>query len=226
MMHTIFYLSVLMILSLFALDSKSAKNVLILCMAFIFDIALVDLLSLSSNDLLFFSSRALFGLFLIRLTYGFGLSKIKSYVLYCCCLISVVMNIYLCFEKGNVFVYKHWETINLVLSEIMVATLILSNRGNKMFNKFKLWLYGAVAAIGMALIAWVKILSKQKETLQKEVKIAENNIVVLEKVQDDRKELDESLAQAKKEAEEVQHENNEKTKSRVRPNGKFGDKRL
>lgn len=97
-----------------------------------------------------------------------------------------------------------------------------------MFTSIKLYIYGAIAAAGLFLVGLVKYLSSKNAKLEKEVEIVNRNVLVLEKKDSDRKELNQELAKVKDEANRVQHEINEKRNNKVRPNigDKFGDPRL
>lgn len=97
-----------------------------------------------------------------------------------------------------------------------------------MLNSIKLYIYGAIAAIGLFLVGLVKYLSSKNTKLEKEVEIVNKNVLVLEKKDSDRKELNQELAKVKDEANRVQHENNEKRAKKIRPSvgTPFGDRRL
>lgn len=224
-MHTLYYFSVLFFLSLFIVDSKSVKYLASFIVAFLLDMLLVDLLSLSSNDLLFFSTRALFDVFLIMLISKFDLSKIKLLVLYLCCILSYSINIYLCFEKGNVYVYRNWEDINLLLSEIMIGVLFIKGNVN-MFNSFKLYFIGGLLALFAGLATYIKILTGQKENLKKELQVNKNNIIVLEKQSSDKKEILQEISTIQIEAQRIKDEDTKKMVKHERPTGSFLDPRL
>jgi hypothetical protein len=94
------------------------------------------------------------------------------------------------------------------------------------FSKIKLYLYGALATIGILLFGWVKLLQYKNNKLEAKVEAKEKEIAVKNKVVGDKQQLDKQLDSAKKEAEEVAHENNQKRIARTRPSGNFGDPRL
>lgn len=97
-----------------------------------------------------------------------------------------------------------------------------------MFQSIKLYLYGALAAVGLFLVGIFKYLSNKNDKLEKELEVVNKNIVVLEKVSSDKKELDKAIDQVKVEAQVVERENNEKRAKKIRPSvgDTFGDKRL
>lgn len=97
-----------------------------------------------------------------------------------------------------------------------------------MFNSIKLYIYGALAAAGLFLVGWLKYLSSKNDKLEKEVEVANKNVLVLEKKDSDKKELNQELAKVKEEAKAIQNENNDKRNKKVRPNigDGFGDRRL
>lgn len=226
MIHTILYLCVLLPLSLFTANRESFKAIASLCLLFTTDVVLSGSLNLAANDLLFFSTKALFDLVLIRLVSLFALSKIKQYTLYLCCVISFFINIYLCFEKGAVFVYTYWEDINLLLTEVMMLVLLICKKEDRMFNNIKVWIYGAVAALVMFLFGWLKVLSKQKEELKKDLQIAEQNVVVLETKQSADKEIQKVVNKIQHEGKVIRNEDAKKALSDDIPSGSFIDPRL
>lgn len=97
-----------------------------------------------------------------------------------------------------------------------------------MFNSIKLYIYGAIAAAGLFLMGLVKYLSSKNTKLEKEVEIVNKNVLILEKKDSERKELNQELAKVKDEAKVVQHEINEKRNNKVRPavGTPYGDRRL
>lgn len=220
------YLALIPLIAYFSGNKDSIKVLTILVGMILADLFITDYLKWGLDN--FFLFRAVSDFVVLCIVYKFRLMHIKKLTTCIAIFVSLLINIYLCFELGNVFLYRHWETINLILCEVIFFTLIISDRNWNMLNNIKLYIYGAIAAVGLFLVGMLKYLSAKNDKLKDEVKVAENNIIILEKVQDDRKELHKSLAQAKKEAEEVQHENNEKRTKKVRPDvgTSFGDKRL
>lgn len=95
-----------------------------------------------------------------------------------------------------------------------------------MFNQIKLYIYGAIAAVGLFLVGMLKYRTVQKENLEKELKVAEhNNKVIVEKTNKE-KQINNSITEAKQKADEVENENNKRASNRTRPSGNFGDTRL
>ena len=95
-----------------------------------------------------------------------------------------------------------------------------------MLSKLRLYIYGALVAVGVFLVGWVKLLQNKKKSLEQQLEIKEKEIVVKDKQQQDKQVLDKQLEQVKKEAEEVANENTKKRITRTRPSGNFGDPRL
>ena len=95
-----------------------------------------------------------------------------------------------------------------------------------MLSKLRLYVYGAVVALGLFLLGWLKLLQSKKQSLEQQLEQKEKEIAVKDKVVEDKQQLDKQLDSAKKEAEEVAHENNQKRIARTRPSGNFGDPRL
>ena len=95
-----------------------------------------------------------------------------------------------------------------------------------MFQSIKMYIYGAIAAVGLFLVGMLKFRTHQKENLEKELKVAEhNNEVIVEKTNKE-KEINKALSEAKQKADEVENENNKRASTRTRPSGNFGDTRL
>lgn len=92
----------------------------------------------------------------------------------------------------------------------------------------KAYIYGAIAAVGLFLVGMLKYLSHKNKSLEKEVETLNKNVLVLERVANDRKELDKAVDQVRAEAQAVERENDEKRVKKVRPNigDTYGDKRL
>jgi hypothetical protein len=95
-----------------------------------------------------------------------------------------------------------------------------------MFKQFKLYIYGAIAAIGMFLMGYIRLLSKQKESAKKEAQIAKNNVVVLETKAKDSKQLQASIDEVRNEAKQIEASNREKNKEVPESGDVFGDDRL
>ena len=97
-----------------------------------------------------------------------------------------------------------------------------------MFNSIKLYIYGALAAVGLFLIGMVKYLSNKNNKLEKELTVANNNIIVMDKVAKDNKILAADIKKTKVEAQAVQHEINKKRNDKTKPavGTLFGDTRL
>jgi hypothetical protein len=95
-----------------------------------------------------------------------------------------------------------------------------------MFTQFKLYIYGTLITIGMFLVGWIKVLSKQKESANKEAQIAKNNVVVLETKARDSKQLQASIDEVRNEAKQIEASNRDKNKEVPKDNEPFGDDRL
>lgn len=97
-----------------------------------------------------------------------------------------------------------------------------------MLTSIKKYLYIGLGFVGLALFGWVKLINRKNKQLQQELQTERNNTIVLNKQREQSKEIEQYLAEAKAEADEVAHENNEKRIKKVRPNvgDVFGDKRL
>lgn len=95
-----------------------------------------------------------------------------------------------------------------------------------MLSKLRLYIYGVFVTLGLLLFGWVKLLQNKKQSLEQQLEQKEKEIAVKDKVAEDKQQLDKQLDSAKKEAEEVAHENNQKRIARTRPSGNFGDERL
>lgn len=219
------YLALLPLLAYLSGNRDSIKTLLLFCLAILVDLIITDFFKLTLDN--FFLGRAIVDLILLVLVYYQKLIPIKKWLVSVFVFTSLCLNIYLCFELDNVFLYRQWETINLVLCELIFLTLIISDRTFNMFSTIKTYIYGAIAAVGLFLVGWLKYLSNKNDKLQKEVQIEKNNVVVLEKQKEQSKELNQALSEVKKEADEVAHENNQRVSTRTRPSGKsFGDKRV
>jgi hypothetical protein len=78
----------------------------------------------------------------------------------------------------------------------------------------------------MLLVGWVKLLSKQKESANKEAQIAKNNVIVLETKARDSKQLQASIDEVRNEAKQIGASNRDKNKEVPKDNKPFGDDRL
>lgn len=95
-----------------------------------------------------------------------------------------------------------------------------------MFNQIKLYVYGAIAAIGLFLVGMLKYLSSKNDKLEKELKTAKHNDLVKETVNKKEKQIQQGLDQIKQESEKVHEQNKQDAISRKRPSGSFLDDRL
>lgn len=95
-----------------------------------------------------------------------------------------------------------------------------------MFSKIKLYIYGVLAAIGLLVAGWVKHLNRKNKQLKQELQTERNNTIALNKQREQSREIEQYLADVRKEAEGVSNENTKKRITRTHPSGTFGDPRL
>ena len=97
-----------------------------------------------------------------------------------------------------------------------------------MFQSIKMYIYGAIAAVGLFLVGMLKYLSSKNDKLEKEVEINKQNVIVLEKKEAVRKDVDKAIDQVREEAKVIQNEINDKRDKKMRPSvgDKFGDPRI
>lgn len=97
-----------------------------------------------------------------------------------------------------------------------------------MFTSIKMYIYGALAAVGLFLLGVIKYLSSKNDKLKQDAQIQKQNVVVLEKKDSDRKEIDKAVKEVREQAEVVAHENNTKRNKKTKPavGDSYGDPRL
>lgn len=131
------YLALLPLLSYLSGNRDSIIALFTMCFVILVDLIITDTFKVTLDD--FFLYRAIVDLTLLVLISRLPLLYIKRHLVSCFIYVSLVINIYLCFELSNVFVYEYWETINLVLCELVFVTLMFSDKILLKLNKPLWW---------------------------------------------------------------------------------------
>jgi hypothetical protein len=97
-----------------------------------------------------------------------------------------------------------------------------------MLAKIKLYIYGAIAAVGLFLLGMLKYLSYKNDKLEKELKTEKHNAAVKDTVDKKEKDIQQALSDVQKESQKVHDANTKNRINKVRPNvgDSFNDPRL
>jgi glucose-6-phosphate-specific signal transduction histidine kinase len=115
-----------------------------------------------------------------------------------------------------------------VLCELIFATLIISDKAFEMLSTIRMYIYGAIAAVGLFLIGILKYLSNKNDKLEKELKTEKHNAVVKDTIDKKEKDIQQALSDVQKESQKVHDANTKNRINKVRPNvgDSFNDTRL
>jgi len=111
-------------------NKDSLKLLTYICLVLLADIYSTKFIPFTGGDN-FFLFRTITELTILLLAYKSSVIPQKKIIVAILTFIAIIINLYLCFELDNVFIYRHWELINLMLCELIFITLLISD---KMFS--------------------------------------------------------------------------------------------
>lgn len=225
MIYGAVYLALLPLLSYLFGNRDSIQLLVVICTILLLDMHSTTIFPYLGGDN-FFLSKAITDLVILTIISKSSVISAKKLITAVLTFVSLSINTYLCFELGDVFVYRYWETINLFLCELIFLTLICSDKGIRMFSTIKTYIYGAAAAVVLFLAGMLKYRTVQKENLEKELEVEKHNSAVKDSVVKKEKEIQTSLDKVKQESEKVHEQNKKDAISGKRPSGSFLDPRL
>lgn len=220
------YLALLPLVSYLSGNKDSWVALTSYCLIILFDLIVTDYLGLTLDNFFLCSAIATCAAILLSTTCKIPLNTIKKYLVSIFTFTSLLLNIYLCFELGNVWVYREWETINLLLCELIFITLIIPDRRLEMLSNVKTYIYGAIGAVILFLVGLVKYLSSKNKSLEKELKTEKHNAAVKEEVRQVEKSIQKNIEEVRKDSEVIHEQNKKDAINHKRPSGSFNDPRL
>ena len=126
----VMYVTLLPFIAYLTGNRDSVRALMLMSAILAIDIIITDFLYLTIGEH-FFLFRAIVDLLLLLIVYSNYLIPIKRTLISLFVSTSLIINLYLCFELDNVFIYRHWELINLMLCELVFIALLISD---KMFS--------------------------------------------------------------------------------------------